>query len=46
MDDEDAFTKVFAMSDLLDAVVMLLRWTLENPEVVTVGEAYMKGGEQ
>lgn len=45
VDDEDAFTKVFAMSDLLDAVVMLLRWTLENPEVVTIGEAYLKGCE-
>ena len=36
VDDEDAFTKVFAMSDLLDAVAMLLMWTLDNPEVVPV----------
>ena len=46
VDDEDAFTKAFAMSDLLDAVVMLLMWILENPEVVAVGEAYLKGGDQ
>lgn len=36
VDDEDAFVKVFASSDLLDAVVMLLMWTLENPEVVPI----------
>ena len=44
VDEEDAFTKVFAMSDLLDAVVMLLMWTLKNPEVVEAGEAFQKGG--
>ena len=45
VDDEDAFVKVFASSDLLDAVVMLLMWTLENPEVVPVINT-LEGGEQ
>ena len=45
VDDEDAFVKVFASSDLLDAVVMLLMWTLENPEVVPVINK-LEGGEQ
>ncbi len=47
VDDEDAFTKVYGLAELIDAVVCLLLWTLENPEVVYKGEEYLgKEGEQ
>ena len=45
VDDEDSFTKVYAMGDLLDAVFYLLLWTLKNPEVVTEGKIYIGADE-
>lgn len=41
VDDEDNFTKVYGLANLIDAIVYLLLWTLENPEVVKEGEKYL-----